>query len=774
MKNKIISILIIILLCKIAVGYTIPDYIYDAIDNLIKIDYPGENNDIYYSYDSMGNLISEREMINGLAYVTIYKYDEDNNLVHFKSPEEEWAYEYDNNGNVIKENVNGQITTYDYDENGRVTCVNCGDDSTGIPETYDYDENGNVIGYSMGSLTINQEFDEQGRLAKISSEGTEAVYNYDEYGALTSIIGDYFGEETNFDDCGYDDGFERNDNCDVISDGVYTYNYDEDGNMITQTSIETGETVTYQYCDNGLKKIIYSDGSYDEYIYNEAGYAVRLIDSFGNVWFYLKPGDDSSLVSEERFYSTLGDGNEDKIIDFGDYFLAIEDGKPLDGLVGILYSWLALDRGSIGEPICGDDVCGIGESSNNCPEDCGDIKCSDKCGDGYCDEIVCMDPGCACAEDADNCPEDCATTNCEDYRYNNCPEGCVKRCVSSSCCMPPECDVPRCTGDCNGPGSCTSPDEICGDGVCSPEETIDNCPQDCKTEECAGEGELIPVYPGAPECCEGLTRISISDPLPDGKCVTADGGVFCSDCGNGACEEWENECNCPKDCGEEETKTECEEKNGICTDFQESCAAGYESSAFACTTRSEKCCIEKETECTDSDGGENIYVKGIASDPVGRDFADYCQDGNTLIESICAYGNAQYTTYTCPTSCQEGVCTWEGERLIDNGDETITDSQIGSMWQKEKGAERWEQAIFYCNNLNLGGYSDWRLPSIDELDTISGVGNLEPFSPSTGWYWTSTVGSGGLAWAKNLNLETGEGRYEVNQAGVFAVRCVRG
>jgi hypothetical protein len=36
-----------------------------------------------------------------------------------------------------------------------------------------------------------------------------------------------------------------------------------------------------------------------------------------------------------------------------------------------------------------------------------DYTCENKCGNGYCDEIVCQGSGCTCEETSQNCPEDC-------------------------------------------------------------------------------------------------------------------------------------------------------------------------------------------------------------------------------------------------------------------------------------------------------------------------------------------------------------------------------
>ena len=87
---------------------------------------------------------------------------------------------------------------------------------------------------------------------------------------------------------------------------------------------------------------------------------------------------------------------------------------------------------------------------------------------------------------------------------------------------------------------------------------------------------------------------------------------------------------------------------------------------------------------------------------------------------------------------------------------TWTDPATGLMWtRKDNGADvDWNQASAYCSNLQLAGYSGWRLPTPEELEGIydPGVsiktvfdygavnvhvkGNLK----LTGWYWSSAQG----------------------------------
>jgi len=67
-------------------------------------------------------------------------------------------------------------------------------------------------------------------------------------------------------------------------------------------------------------------------------------------------------------------------------------------------------------------------------------------------------------------------------------------------------------------------------------------------------------------------------------------------------------------------------------------------------------------------------------------------------------------------------------RFVDNGDGTITDTRLEIMWQKgDSGKEvTFEEAQKYCQNLQLGRHSDWRLPKPDERDTATVIQLLMP------------------------------------------------
>jgi len=84
--------------------------------------------------------------------------------------------------------------------------------------------------------------------------------------------------------------------------------------------------------------------------------------------------------------------------------------------------------------------------------------------------------------------------------------------------------------------------------------------------------------------------------------------------------------------------------------------------------------------------------------------------------------------------------------FTNNGNGTITDNVTGLMWQQVDGGEMtFENAITYCNNLTLGGFSGWRLPTPIESYSILNHQNSNPainttfFTLTTAEYWWTSV-----------------------------------
>ena len=86
--------------------------------------------------------------------------------------------------------------------------------------------------------------------------------------------------------------------------------------------------------------------------------------------------------------------------------------------------------------------------------------------------------------------------------------------------------------------------------------------------------------------------------------------------------------------------------------------------------------------------------------------------------------------------------------FLDNGNGTVADRTTGLSWQKEAEPElrSWQDSIAYCENLQLAGQEDWRLPNMVELVSLVDYTAYNPSIdkeafPNTRtdlYYWTST------------------------------------
>ena len=90
-------------------------------------------------------------------------------------------------------------------------------------------------------------------------------------------------------------------------------------------------------------------------------------------------------------------------------------------------------------------------------------------------------------------------------------------------------------------------------------------------------------------------------------------------------------------------------------------------------------------------------------------------------------------------------------RFVDLSDKTTLDRKTGLNWQRKccKGRyapdTTWPKAIEYCQNLSLAGKSDWRLPDVRELESISDdsvdlskIKAMKVISIDNSLYWSST------------------------------------
>ena len=60
------------------------------------------------------------------------------------------------------------------------------------------------------------------------------------------------------------------------------------------------------------------------------------------------------------------------------------------------------------------------------------------------------------------------------------------------------------------------------------------------------------------------------------------------------------------------------------------------------------------------------------------------------------------------------------DRFVKNSNGTVTDHKTGLMWApKDNGTPiNWMDALSYCREYRGGGYTDWRMPTLDELSRL--------------------------------------------------------
>ncbi len=131
------------------------------------------------------------------------------------------------------------------------------------------------------------------------------------------------------------------------------------------------------------------------------------------------------------------------------------------------------------------------------------------------------------------------------------------------------------------------------------------------------------------------------------------------------------------------------------------------------------------------------------------------------------------TEIACATTGQDGEIqagvAWPNPRFVSGtGDEAdcVTDNLTGLMWPKNgnlpNGTTAWISAIDYPRSLTLCGHSDWRLPNINELESLVNADtpdsaawlNTQGFTNvQSGWYWSSTsyAGNTGRAWIVGMS-----------------------
>ena len=225
-------------------------YTYDILNRLTSITYPDTGQNVAYSYDagtygkgrltgmtdssgsytytydSGGNLVTEKRASEGMIYTTSYAYDPTGILTGITYP-------------------NGRTVAYELDTAGRVSRVTTtlGGSTSIVAENLSYLPFGPLSGYDTGSgIHVDKAFDSRYRLTGITA-GTlmDLDYTVDPVGNITAIAdGIDAAQNQTF---GYDDLYRLT--SATGSYGALSYTYDDVGNRLTKT--ENGQTDSFQY-----------------------------------------------------------------------------------------------------------------------------------------------------------------------------------------------------------------------------------------------------------------------------------------------------------------------------------------------------------------------------------------------------------------------------------------------------------------------------------------------------------------------------------------------
>jgi hypothetical protein len=428
---------------------------------------------------------------------------------------------------------------------------------------------------------------------------------------------------------------------------------------------------------------------------------------------------------------------------------------------------------------CGDDIengielCDDGEDNGEygkCREDCGGP--APYCGDGNTDE----DFGEICDDGEDNGQYGKCNTECTGFA-EHCGDG-IEQSEHEQCddgenngnteCQYGESSCTVCSEDCEeSPGVVVG---YCGDGAV----------QDGYGEECDHSGTIDLDCPYGWDGCLVCNE----------ECKLVSGNVV-GYCGDGVTQR--------EDCTGYSNCVEVAGVNEECDDAEYNGYSGY------CST---------DCSYVLACGDDNLDL-GEFCDPPGStvdcDFIPHFSSGTTTCPAGCGFPDAstcnedpayaspffaasQTDCYDntgsispCPSSGtpfygQEPQFNYLAQSFVADVD-VIEETVSGLIWQKETPANyagcsgssgslcSYSEAYDYCENLDLGGFSDWRLPYGYEIITLMNFAKTPPLMHSDfadtaiDSYWTTDIALFSMADGTVVNSDPSEYKF---------VKCVRG
>jgi RHS repeat-associated protein len=238
-------------------------YTYDAVDRFTSVDNTGTAGvpgvKFNYSYDAVGNLLTVNDSINGVnAGITAYTYDLLNRATRLTQS---------------GTGVGNKRVDMAYNAVNRLTNLSRFSDLTGtnpVAETnYVYDSNQRLIqlSHKKGGSTIanyDYSYDATNKLTQtVSSVDGTSDYSYDATNQLTgtdnsSLVDEAYSYDANGNrtNSGYGTGVDNR----LLTDGIYNYAYDDEGNRTRRVEIATGKVTEYNWdYRNRLAGVVFKD-----------------------------------------------------------------------------------------------------------------------------------------------------------------------------------------------------------------------------------------------------------------------------------------------------------------------------------------------------------------------------------------------------------------------------------------------------------------------------------------------------------------------------------